>query len=95
MKNKLPFLVILLLLFANEAMAQCPKYTYNYDAAGNRIQRGYTAVCPTARTAKLDSMLIDSLFAIAQQEDIILPNTPTEELQKQVDENGLLMAELK
>lgn len=57
-------------------------FTYSYDDAGNRIKRKWTLVaCPGCRIAKADSTkVLDSLFTIAQDLEIKLPETPTEKL---------------
>lgn len=92
MKNIFCCLFIIVLI--DGIKAQCPKFIYNYDAAGNRTQREYVAVCENARMAK-DSLLTDSLFIVAQQEIIELPETTTEILSNETDQYGFVIAELK
>lgn len=56
-------------------------FYFTYDDAGNRIKREWNLVCPSCRTAKTDSTkMLDSLFNIAQNLEIKLPDNPTEEL---------------
>jgi hypothetical protein len=95
MNNKLKYILCCsLLIIAEKVQAQCPKFIYSYDNAGNRTQRIYTAVCSNIRKAK-DTTFIDSLFAIAEQEQIKLPETSTEITDNETDEYGFRLAELK
>jgi hypothetical protein len=64
-------------------------FTFSYDNAGNRIKRVYTlatgcianpANCRTKPNDSLKQKALDSLFAIAQDIEIKLPENPTEKL---------------
>lgn len=92
-RNRL-FLVLLMMLLASlceintmyaDVIAK-KVFKYSYDNAGNRIKREYiyASPCPgnpNCRTKPNDTMkqkTLDSLFVIAQNIEIKLPETPTE-----------------
>lgn len=57
-------------------------FTYSYDNAGNRVKREWILLsCPNCRTYSKDSTkVLDSLYAIAQKADIMMPEKSTETL---------------
>jgi hypothetical protein len=65
MKNKLPSLVILLLLFANEAMAQ-KKFTFAYDGNGNRTSITYANTCGARVRDTTEAEIVDEKIQIVK-----------------------------